>query len=200
MLSKLLMIATLATAGVTQSEESAGSDREAPESTSRWQVEGSTSPQFFFPMRGYHLALGVRPPGLPRWRFSAISFGLQMPELFLKENAGLGWTVRHWSPITAGASFFVTGGARGGLFVSLYVAPHRNTYARGGESVTLTELAVMPQLGFQWSPFDSNGLFVQAWIGPAISLFRSGAAVADGLAFRHARMSVVPALELGYRF
>src|SRR5688500_3052470 len=64
--------------------------------------ELSASPQFYFPLEGYHAAVAVRPDDLPL-RLTLASFALQIPETGLGENHGKGWSHRHRAPAVVGA-------------------------------------------------------------------------------------------------
>jgi hypothetical protein len=167
-----------------------------------WRFDVSTSPQFFYPFLGYEVAASVRAPAVPWMRFTAYSFSLQLPDMFLGENSGRGWTVRHVAPLVPGVEFFpfYHWQHRGGFFAGLSVAPHVNFYSRQGATASVFELYLLPQIGYQWLPFPHNGFFLQIWVGPGIEIYRSGPIVAAGTEFKPGILSPIGSLDVGWEF
>src|SRR5690242_9462033 len=107
----LLALSTIATDPTTTTTTT----NACASSSQPWSFEISTAPQFFFPLNGYELAVGVKPT--KQIRLTAMSFGIEVPSSGLGDNAARGWTRRDLSPITGLVDVFpLDGDWLGGIF------------------------------------------------------------------------------------
>lgn len=187
--SAILLVGFLATA--TSSSE----DPNPPTfEQSRWQLSGALGLPFFVFFRGYAGELAVRVANLERWRFAANTFMVHIPRIFLGEG-NEHWRVRHVGGSLGVQRFFTT---RGGPFIGLHANVQENASSRGDDTVRVIELGVLPQLGYQWYPHASAGLFITPWVGVPVQLYRSAKVQLGGVEFHHKPFTLVPSLNLGW--
>jgi hypothetical protein len=181
-------LAVLATAPVDTRTERAASEP-------HWRVELETSPQFPL-LAGFAVGVGVKAPQHVRLGFNA--FTLQIPELFFAQsNQGQGWSVRHFG-IGLTAQFYLRADSEG-FFAGAMVAPHRNVYAVDGDQIAVTELFVGGQVGYQWFPSESLGLYVMPWLAVTVPVYEGSELVVGERRFESKPVTVFPAIFVGWR-
>jgi hypothetical protein len=164
-----------------------------------WKISAESDPVDFV-SHGYALYVGVKPPGLERWRFGLGTFALDFPGFAIDALAGeSGWSVRaKWSALAYVSHYF--NDERRGFFVGgrTFVSEfrYRNSAFPGAEDNQL-HLFVAPEVGYQWFPFD-NGFYVTPWLGLGVDVARSGVPRVGDKELNGARLLPLPFVYFGY--
>jgi len=162
-----------------------------------WRVGIEVDPLPYF-LRGYSVVAGVRPSGLPNWRFGLGAFGATMPAAMISaENAGFGVQVP-WS-IAANAVYYFSPD-RGGFYagpIAMYQQTRYTHTSAPGASVDAGRMNIGLEGGFQWLPFQQIGLYLNPWIGAGAG-FDLGTPAVGANEYRAGTFTPMFGLHVGY--
>ena len=187
----------VATSAVTAGAEGPASGAAADRWADHWHVGIETSPAFFA-MGGYFGDLAVVAPALPRWRFVASVYALDIPTAFI-DSANPGWTQRD-EGVGLGAQRTFGHRERGGWYAGLNLGVQRRRAARSDGSGAAIEEDVEVEGGFRWFPVRGWGLTITPSFGFAVPLHRSAAPVVDGMTYVYKPFSIIPGVAIGWDF
>lgn len=151
----------------------------------------------FYAMGGYHVAASIEAPALPRWRFGATVFGLDIPQSFI-DPSDIGWT-QHDDGVGLGAEHEF-GSGRSGWIAAANLAVQRRKASHVDGSGSAIEEDLELAAGYRWFPSRALGLTVAPTLGFALPLHRSAAPVVDGMTYTYKPVAVIPNVTVGWQF
>lgn len=175
----------------------AGAEPEGPEveaSGARgWRVSAGFSPTLVL-LQGIGLEADLMAPR--HVRFFASVFTLAIPELFMRDDADEGWSIRDTG---GGAGVQVALRADGrGLYLGALVETQNHHLERAGQSLDSLEVGVAGEVGYRWMPW--RGLYVTPRILAVVPLYMSEERALAGESIEEPPVRLVPLLYTGWQF
>jgi hypothetical protein len=169
-------------------------DDAAPTWRPSFETDPTTAAYWVLGSLAYSTHVLVKPP-IPHWRFGLDNYEGDVPGQFLTGDASA-FRVRYaaWG---AQAQFFFSRASRG-FFVGSFVVVHRWSYRLAEAATTTWRAGVTPEVGFQWLPFGSSGLYVTPWIGATLDARVAGSPTLSGRTYPENAVSPIVTVHVGY--
>jgi hypothetical protein len=130
------------------------------------------------------------------FRLFASVFTLVIPELFQRDNADEGWSIRDTGG-GAGIQYHLRADGRG-LYVGALVESQNHHIERMGQSLDALEIGVAAEIGYRWMPW--KGLYITPRLLAVVPLYMSKERTLAGETLDEAPVRPVPLLYSGWEF
>ena len=188
----LVIFTLLVTAPVSAAADPAGEEVDASASRG-WRLSAGFSPALVL-LQGFGLEADLMAPR--HLRFFASAFTLAIPELFMRDDADEGWSIRDTG---AGAGVQVALRPDGrGLFAGVLVETQNHHIERAGQSLDSLELGVAAEIGYRWMPW--RGLYITPRLLAVVPLYMSKERELAGESIDEPPVRPVPLLYTGWEF
>ena len=153
-----------------------------------------------FALGGYGGQIGYRAAQLPRLRFAAASFALEVPDLVAQlddDNDGFHLKVR---PSGALYCLYFLSGTRGGWVAGGSLRYLRLEYSHDqvpGRATRLGELSIEAIAGYKWHPWAA-GFYLQPWLTIARAIARTDEPVVGDRTYQPMFVQLFATVNLGW--
>jgi hypothetical protein len=165
-----------------------------------WHVDLEADPLPFL-LQGFSAVLAVKPASLPRLSFKVAALALSFPQSLIEMNpANSGFSARVRFGYSLNVNYFF-GHGRGGFFAGPIALMQHLRYGHGDAPRAMADvsrLTLGALAGYQWFPFDANGLYLHPWLGLSGAVNVAGEPVVDGRTYQESAFAPMFGLHLGY--